>query len=329
MATGILSTGLAMDQYTWISRLLLVVSILVLAILLVGYGWRLVRFPRRVVADLRNPSLTFGFFTLVAAANVIAVRMALDQHLATAIGFAIASVPVWLVLSYLVPLEIAAEANAPVMPGINGSWYLWVVGTQSIAEVAATLAAAIPAAGDALATVAATFWCIGVLLYLIIAALVVARLLVIGLTPRVSLPTYWISMGATAISVLAAAKILALPDQLPVLATTREMISGVAFLLWAFGSWWIPLLIVLGIWRHVVRRLPFTYDPSWWGLVFPLGMYAVASQTLGQVTGLVFLTDIAHYAIWVGVAALLAVCAMAGRRLLHRGDTQPAGDQPA
>lgn len=316
MATGIVSTGLVLyDHHRW-SGLLLVIAIVAFAVLLIGYGWRLGAFPHRVLTDLRDPSRTFGYFTVVAAANVIGVRMALGGHTATAAAFAIGSVPVWLVLTYLVPLEIAARGQRPVLPGINGSWYLWVVGTQSIAEVAATLAAAIPARAEVLVTLAVVFWSIGVLLYLLVAALVVARLLVAGLTPQVSLPTYWISMGATAISVLAAAKILAVPGPIPVLAATREVLSGLGFVLWAFGSWWIPLLVVLGVWRHVLRGLPFAYEPAWWGLVFPLGMYAVASQTFGQVTGLGFMTAIAQYAIWVACAALVWVCLLVARRLL-------------
>lgn len=316
MATGICSTGLAVLHHRWLSEPLLVIAILVFAVLLVGYGWRLVRFPRRVVDDLRDPSRTFGYFTLVAAANVLSVRMALDQHLTTAAGFAIASVPVWFVLSYLVPLAIAAKPTGAVMTGINGSWYLWAVGTQSIAEASATLGSAIPSRAHVLGTVAVVFWSIGLMLYLIIAVLVVARLLVTGLTPQMSLPSYWISMGATAISVLAAAKIVALPGHVPALAATREVVSGVGFVLWAFGSWWIPMLIVLGIWRHFVRRLPFTYDPSWWSLVFPLGMYTVACVRYGQVAGLRFLTDIAAYSIWAAVAALIAVCVLVARRLV-------------
>lgn len=105
MATGIVSTGLALYHHDRWSELLLAIAVVAFAVLLVGYGWRLIVFPSRVLADLRDPSRTFGYFTVVAAANVIAVRMALGHHLATSAGFAIGSVGVWLVLTYLVPLR--------------------------------------------------------------------------------------------------------------------------------------------------------------------------------------------------------------------------------
>ena len=43
-------------------------------------------------------------------------------------------------------------------------------------------------------------------------------------------------------------------------------------ILWAWATWWIPLLAIFGVWRHVVRRYPLVYAPMYWSLVFPLGM---------------------------------------------------------
>ncbi|MFN2634189.1 MAG: hypothetical protein ABR610_12305 [Thermoanaerobaculia bacterium] len=45
----------------------------------------------------------------------------------------------------------------------------------------------------------------------------------------------------------------------------------------AAATWWIPMLLILGFWRHVTRRFPLTYNPLYWGAVFPLGMYTVCT----------------------------------------------------
>ena len=45
-------------------------------------------------------------------------------------------------------------------------------------------------------------------------------------------------------------------------------------------------LIAAGIWRHLVRRVPLTYTPALWSMVFPLGMYAAAGRELGEADGL-------------------------------------------
>src|SRR5579859_2114050 len=107
-------------------------------------------------------------------------------------------------------------------------------------------------------------------------------------------------MGATAITVFAASRILAVPGRLPV---DPAAVRDVAFAVWAFGTWWIPLLVVLGVWRHVIRRVPFRYEQALWGMVFPLGMYAAASDAFGVAAGLGALVTIARVEVWFGLAA--------------------------
>ena len=87
--------------------------------------------------------------------------------------------------------------------------------------------------------------------------------------------------------------------------------------LWSFGSWWIPLLVLFGLWRHVLRRFPLTYEPRLWSMVFPLGMYTVASYTLGKAGGLTFMVTIAKVWVWVGVAAWVGVLALMALALVQ------------
>ena len=61
-------------------------------------------------------------------------------------------------------------------------------------------------------------------------------------------------MGAAMISVLAGAQILRLPPG-PLLAAVNAMVAGSSVVLWAFGTWLIPSLAFLGLWRHVLCRI--------------------------------------------------------------------------
>jgi tellurite resistance protein TehA-like permease len=127
----------------------------------------------------------------------------------------------------------------------------------------------------ALAALAICCWAVGVVLYLIVAVLVATALLQYPVRAADLTPPYWVFMGATAISVLAAAQILRL-QHAPLQAAVHDVVSGISLILWAFGTWLIPLLLVAGAWRHLLQRVPLGYDPGLWSIVFPVGMYGVA-----------------------------------------------------
>jgi tellurite resistance protein TehA-like permease len=45
-------------------------------------------------------------------------------------------------------------------------------------------------------------------------------------------------------------------------------------------------MVAIGVWRHIVRKLPLRYHPSYWALVFPLGMYGAATFKMRAVVKL-------------------------------------------
>jgi hypothetical protein len=119
-----------------------------------------------------------------------------------------------------------------------------------------------PSQSGLLAPVAVGLWGIGLVLYLLLVSLISLHWLTVPMTPQTLSPPYWILMSATAIIVLAGSRILDLPAALAAVKATAGFVEGFSFALWAFGTWWIPLLVVLGIWRHVRRHWPLSYQPA-------------------------------------------------------------------
>jgi tellurite resistance protein TehA-like permease len=116
-------------------------------------------------------------------------------------------------------------------------------------------------------------------------------------------PPYWINMGAMAISALAGSLLIQNAAGAPFIASLLPFLKGFTIFYWVTGSWWIPMLLVLGVWRHIYERFPLKYDPLYWGMVFPLGMYAACTWQMDRAMGLDVLDPLSHAVLYVAVGA--------------------------
>ncbi|HEY5335995.1 MAG TPA: tellurite resistance/C4-dicarboxylate transporter family protein, partial [Mycobacteriales bacterium] len=256
-----------------------------------------------VRSDFTDPTRAFGFFTFVAATDVFGTRLVIEGHRHA--GFVLLAVGSlsWLVLGYVIPwTALLGHTVRPVLQHANGTWFIWVVASQSVAVLAAALEPGVATGRHALALLAVFSWSLGVFLYGAAAVAVAARSLLYDLRPVDLTPPYWVSMGATAITVVAGARIVQMADA-PMVTATRGLIAGASVVFWVFGTWLIPPLVAAGIWRHLVHRIPLRYEAALWSVIFPLGMYGVAGHYLGQADHLPTVRAIGSGESWVALAA--------------------------
>ena len=307
MASGIISVGLHLEHLDWPSRALLAVCAGAYVLQVVLMAWRFLAFRAAIADDFADPRRAFGFFTFVAGTNVLGVRLAMEGWYAATAALLGVSFLVWLVLGYVVPwTAVLGRVERPTVITANGTWFIWVVASQSVAVAAATIEPHYALLRRELALLAVGSWSVGIFLYAAAGILVALRLMLYEFGPEELTPPYWVSMGALAITVLAGARIAEMADA-PMVAATRDLVAGLAVVFWAFATWLIPVLVAAGWWRHVVRKVPLRYDPTLWSIIFPLGMYAVAGIYLGRAGQLPVVGMIGRVELWVALAAWVVV----------------------
>ena len=299
------------------------------------FGWvalsllalhRLVRHPHAVLADLRSHVRAPVFFTAVAGTGVLAGGfLVLDLSVEAAAVLGLIALAAWFVVTYGVLMAlITAEHKPSLEQGMGGAWLLSVVACQSVAVAAGLLSGHVPQPWRLhLNFLALCTWLFGGVLYTWLIGLIFYRALFFRFTPADLAPSYWINMGAMAISTLAGAQLVADAPQMPLLQALLPFVKGFTVLFWATGGWWVPLVVGLTLWRYFVRRDKLRAEHIDWSAVFPLGMYSAATWHMALTVDLPFLKPLAVFFFWAAALAW-SVTLVAKASVLHALLRQPA-----
>ena len=87
-------------------------------------------------------------------------------------------------LTYGVPASLLlTRERDSVLGGVNGTWLLWVVATQSLSVATSALVPVWPSQSGLPVPAAVGLWSVGLVLYLLLVALILLRWLTVAMTP--------------------------------------------------------------------------------------------------------------------------------------------------
>ncbi len=311
MATGIVSISAHLLEIKAVSWPLVFINIAAYFVLVTLLVIRIVRFFPHVLADIGDHVRGPGFFTVVAGTCVLGSQLVIvaGQFQAAAVLWFV-GLGLWAIVMYSFFTLVTIRENKPeLVKGLNGAWLLAAVATQSVSVLGTLLAGHFEAYREPLLFFTLCMFLIGCMLYLMLITLIFYRFTFLDLTTASLTPPYWINMGAVAITTLAGARLILAGGDWSFLGEILPFLKGFTLFFWAAGSWWIPLLFILGAWRHVYKKFPIRYDPQYWGMVFPLGMYTTCTFQLSKAINFEPLMIIPQIFVYLAFAAWIAASA--------------------
>jgi tellurite resistance protein TehA-like permease len=309
MATGIVSIASHLGGMPALAWLLLWLNVVVYAGLWVATLARGIRFASRVRADISHHGRSPGFFTTVAATSVLGSQaIVIAGSWTAAAGLWFLATALWAACTYTILTALTVKPEKPSLTeGLNGGWLLSVVAAQSVSVLGVQVAGGFGLSAPQVLFFSLVMWLGGGMLYIWIIAPIFYRYTFLPLSSADLAPPYWINMGAVAISTLAGTLLVETAPRMPLLQELLPFLKGLTLMFWATATWWIPMLLILGAWRHVYMRLPLRYDPLYWGAVFSLGMYSVCTLRLAGIVDAPYLMTLSRAFLVIALAAWTTV----------------------
>jgi C4-dicarboxylate transporter/malic acid transport protein len=289
---------------------------LLFVVLLVPWTWRWLGHADAARGDLDHPLLGNFYVTMPVAAMIVALdadatasRWLGSQTLYVVVltGWLIGVVGVTALAIYIGFTLMRQDGPAPHF--INFSWLLTPVAAIVIPLLGNPLTAMLIGRHSVWAgsvhLVDLAFYGMGLVLFVLMAAFVIGRLLQHSMPDAEAAPTFWISLGPIGVGTLGLMGLADASRALHLLASVGTL-DVLAVALWGFGIWALGIAVAVTV--HHARRGGIPFSLSFWAFTFPLAAYALSTMRIAaylQVPGILWyarLLSILLVVLWVYAA---------------------------
>jgi len=316
MATGIVSITFYLLDFGVIAQPLFILNLSLYSTFCLLLIAKILFYPRNLIIELRTLSQSWLFLAFVAGTNTVAVQLILfTQASGVASTLWYGALFAWIICSGFIVLNTLILSQDSVMNSISGATLLLTVSTVSIVLPGSYLLD-MTTGNIGGFSILWGMWILGCALYLFVIYLIIRHLFSGCFMVESWQPSYWICMGAPAIVTLAGAELLIhLPRSL--YDDLGHITLVISLFAWVSGTLWIPYLLVMDIRKFTrepsttniwIKIFPWVklvcrgkcrgYSIDAWSRVFPTGMYAACSFSLGKASGYFFLESISFYWCW-------------------------------
>ncbi|GAO30713.1 tellurite resistance/C4-dicarboxylate transporter family protein [Geofilum rubicundum] len=263
MATGIVAIAAWFLEFKGISLILHYLNMAFYLALLAMLVARIFFHGKAIIADLLDYQRGPGYFTFIAGTAIVGNQLVIIENaLFYAKILLWVALAAWVLITYSFFVVITIKENKPTLDkGINGAWLVIIVSTQAVSTLMSTLAPDQPF-GEFSIFVAMAFYMVGAIMYIYIMSLIIYRLSFFSLKPDELGAPYWINMGAAAITTLAGSRLILNIDIDTPMGDFIPFLKGFTFFYWSASTWWIPLMLILGSWRHLFKKVPLPISPQ-------------------------------------------------------------------
>ena len=318
MGTGALALALSAEFTTWDAAWLgwladaALVLASVLAVVLLPRYLRRLRDRPALLQELADPAAGPMLATLPAGLLVLSAAWGRvgPSIVPTGVAYWVAAILIVIGATLAVAMGTmwaAAILRAqPGLEGVNGGWLIPPVMNMLVPVALAPLIIAHPDASDGLLIVGFAFYGMGMVLFLAMFTLLVARLVLHDPLPPALYPSLWLPLAPAGLMGLAVLRLMQAGQQAGVPGfdsiTAGVVVAAMGI---GFGLWWTVFATIELL--RIRKVSPPPVSPGWWGFVFPVGALTISIATLGSaidVAGLEVLGAIATVilaALWMMV----------------------------